>query len=129
MRKLLWFNAIAAVLFLLFWLGIYGWWHFAMSQMFLKQLPQDVVENVKAITDLDHLRKLNLLLIDKDRSNITQMNNLLDKSVAAYRSLMQLSFFLFLVNSIWLYRLLRAQSIAKLDDRSSSAPQEPPHAS
>jgi hypothetical protein len=119
MKKLLWFNAIVTVLFLLAWLGLYGWWNFTASRPFLKQLPQVTIENAKAITDLDHLRKLTLLLIDKNQIEIAGINDVLEKSVTAIENLARVSFIFFLVNSVWLYRLLRVQPPGKSGDGSS----------
>ncbi len=121
MKKLLWFNAIVTVFFLLTSLGIYGWWNFTASRPLLKQLPQVTIENAKTMTDLDHLRKLNLLLIDKSRIEVAGINDVIEKSVKANESLAQMVFILFLVNSVWLYRLLHAQPLNKSGDDSSNA--------
>ena len=123
MKKLLWFNASASALFLLICLAVYGWWHFIAPQPFLKQLPQETIESAQAITDLDRLRKLNLLLVEKDRTNITQMNALIETSLDAFLSLAQLSFILFLIGSVWLYQLPRNRPPPEnAGDRSSNPP-------
>jgi hypothetical protein len=109
MKKLLWFNVVASLFFLILWAGIFVWWRFMAHRPFLKPVTQDAIDGVKAIADLEHLRKVSLLLIEKDRMLVLQMNEVLEKALTVIGGVAQLSSMLFVIGSVWLYRLLRSQ--------------------
>lgn len=121
MKKLLWFNVIVSLFFLLLWAGLFIWWRFMASRPFLKPVPQDAIDGVKEIVDLEQLRKVSQLLIEKDLMLVTQMNEILERALTAIGGVAQLSSLFFVIASIWLYRLLRSQQASGKASRAGAA--------
>lgn len=103
-------SIICAGLFLLSALVLYVAFYHVFPQPFFQEPSIEVQSNIQDIKDIEHLRKLALLLDTSVRSNLKTFNDLLLSAVQLIISLCIVAGVMFLVNFGSWKKLLREQN-------------------
>jgi hypothetical protein len=81
----MWTNAVLGVLLLALASGTHVWWQHQFSESgLIARYPQQLTEKIGEIQDIEHLRKLSLLLVRQHDGFARDVNDTITKGVSAF---------------------------------------------